>query len=319
MPFHFIESWKTCPQGLTDLTRRWSYQYGNGGVIDPAGRGMLLNGSQVSFCNTHFTVASRCMGGFWFTPLKLAATISNSSFMHLLLGGEWNTSNQIGFGIDPNGMLEVFQGDNFSGLGGTTLYTGTVPLLSGKNWIEFDFTSDATAGIFHVKVNGNDECTLTGINSAVRGVGLSGLSFSAGAGTIHLYGGAYFGDGTEGFLGPCEVERLYPVGWTTEANPDYQCQGGLFDAQSYADPGGTTEALQPPSYPPLLVHAIQSTRWVTGTSGNAFFSVTQPEAPIPSGGLTGASGGLYFDALLSAGHVPPIAGLARRHYGGMPG
>jgi hypothetical protein len=282
MTIRLIESWKTCPV-QADLLYRWNYQYGNGGSI--TSDGMSISGSQVSFCNCHFTAGVTTMLGFWFTPLgAFSPSVSNSSFMHLLLGGEWNTSNQLGFGIDPDGMLEVFQGDNFSGYGGTTLYTGTVPLEIGKKvWIETKYVSDTTTGSMEVRIDGKVECTLTGVNSAPRGVGLSGLCWSAGNNTLHLVGGMYVGDGDEGFLGPCNVERLYPVGWAGETDPVYTPTDNQFDSTHVTDPGSTPVALQPPSYNPKTIHAIQATRFVD-TGPAAFFSMDAVNGPIPTGG-----------------------------------
>ena len=320
MAFHFIESWKTCPVS-GDLTRRWTYQYGNGGLIVP--NGLLMNGWQVSYCNAHLTVASEVMIGFWFTPQAYAPTTENMSFLHLLNGGESNGNNQIGLGLNPDGTIAVFQGSNFSGHGGTTLFNGSKVLeLNTQYWIELHLVTHPTAGIFEVRIDGVVECDLTGINSSpTGGNGLTGISLTAGANTIHTFGGMYVGDGADGFLGPCAVERLNPIGWTGETFPNYSILDNLFDAQHHTDAGGTVSAISMPSYNPAIVHALQTTRWVSDSSpGTAYFRIDDINSTLPSGGLTAPTDGLYFEALMSKSRAAPTSPVGgRRRYSALPG
>ena len=284
--------------------------------------GLMVNGSQVSYCNTHFTVPSEMMMGFWFKPHSYAPSTVNMSFLHLLNGGEWNNVNQLGFGLNPNGTLAVFQGSNFSGQGGNTIFNGTTVLALDKwCWIELHIITHPTAGVFEVRINGNEECNLTGINSSPTGSnGLTGMSLCGGAGTIHTFGSLYVGDGSDGFLGPCMVERLNPIGWTGEAFPNYSVVDNLFDAQHYTDTGGAVSALMKPSYNPAVVHALQTTRWVNPASpGSAYFRIDDIAGPLPSSGLTAPTDGLYFEVLMSKTAAEPVFSGQRRKYSANPG
>lgn len=312
MTIRLIESWKTYPV-LNDHTRRWTFQYGVGGIIVPGG--MRTEGTSVVYCNTHWLNLPTIMMGFWFTPLKRAPSVNNSSLLHINRNGEYNTDQQVGLGNNPDGTISVFRGDNFSGYGGTTIANGTTPLAIGQRyWIEFKLvTGVGTAGSYELRINGFPEILLTGIDTAPRGVGSTGLTLSAGAGAIHLYGGLYVGDGAEGFLGPCEVERIYPAGFTTEPKPNYTLLGGVFDQTKMADRGGADAVYSNPSYNPQKVHAVQSMRWVTAaTPGNAYVSLDQPNAPIPNGGIVAPDDALYVEVLMSKAFIPPPFSSRRR-------
>lgn len=206
--FVLLESWQTYNTSA-DITRRWVYQQGNGGTL--ASGGLLVNGSQVSYCNTHIPPLQKLRMGFNFTAQAYAPTVSNSSFLHLLQGGETNNNNQIGLGLNPDGTLSVFYGPNFSGLGGTTLANGTTVLaLNTAYWIELDVQiATGTAGSVTLKLNGVTEIALSGISTCYQTYGwVERVALTAGANALHLFGGLYIGDGSRGWIGPSNVSRV---------------------------------------------------------------------------------------------------------------
>lgn len=219
-----IESWDTY-QNNTDLTRRWVYQFGNGGQLSSGS--LLMDGSTTSYCNTHIGALRSIRIGLNITPVVQCPTISNSSFLHLLQGGETNSNNQVGFGINPDGTLSVFYGSNFSGLGGTTLANGTTALATGVNyWVEVDVQlSTSTTGSVTVKINGSTEIALTGIRTSASNYPWVERVSLVGAGTAkHLFGALYIGDGAEGWLGPADVVRITLAGDT--AQKDFAVNSG---------------------------------------------------------------------------------------------
>lgn len=314
MTIRFIESWKTF-EGVNDHTRRWTYQLGNGGNV--VKDGLLLSGSSVSYCNTHILQANRALIGFWFTPLSYPPSVTNSSFIHLVKGGESNNQNQIGLGCNPDGTVSVFRGPNFSGLGGTTLANGTTPMPpSRRTWIELDVVfGGGTSGSFTLKLDGTTEIAQSGIDTLpITSGGITGISLTAGANAQHLYGGMYMGDGAEGFLGPCEFERLFPQPFSNSRTA-YTLIGGLFDSTNTADGGGADAVFTGPTYKPSVLHAVQAIR---PSGGNAYPSIDWIGAAPPSGGITAPADSLYVEAMMSkAGVQPPRP--ARQRYPAFPG
>lgn len=314
MTIRFIESWKTF-EGVNDHARRWTYQLGNGGNVTK--NGLLINGEAVSYCNTHILQANRALIGFWFTPLSYAPSVTNSSFLHLVKGGETNNQNQIGLGCNPDGTVSVFRGPNFSGLGGTTLANGTNPMaLRKRTWVELDVVFAAgTGGSLTLKLDDTTEIAQSGIDTLpVTSGGITGISLTAGAGSQHLVGGIYMGDGTEGFLGPCEFERLYPQPFA-DTRTAYTLIGGLFDSTNTAGGGGSDAIFTGPTYKPTTLHAVQAIR---PSGGNAYPSIDWFGSAIPSGGITAPADSLYVEAMMSkSGVQPPFPG--RRRFAALPG
>ncbi len=205
--YQLIESWATY-ENNSDMIRRWVYQEGNGGNLLDGG--MVMNGSQVSYCNTHFAPLSHIHIGMWFTPQVNDTSVTNSSFLHTLQGGETNANCQIGLGLAPGGFLEVFFGTNFSGLGGTTLGTGTTALAMGTAyWLELDIVYSTTVGSVTLKIGTNTELAFSNICTVNTSYGWAErLSLAAGAGSQYLFGGMYIADGSVGWTGPVNISRL---------------------------------------------------------------------------------------------------------------
>ena len=202
------------------------------------------------------------------------------------------------------------------------MFNGTKVLeRNTRYWIELHLITNSTTGVFEARIDGNVECNLTGINSSPTGSdGLTGRSLTAGANTIHTFGGMYVGDGADGFLGPCEVMRLNPAGWSGETNPNYTALDNQFDAQHHTDAGGAVSALSWLPYKPAIVHALQTTRWVTpGGPGSAYFRIDDIAGDLPSGGLTAPTDGLYFEAMVSKLVAEPVAVAGRRRSCAFPG
>lgn len=316
MTIRFIESWEY-PRKL-DVNRRWTYMMNNGGFVVP--NGCRMNGSIVSYCNAHIvTLAPRAMMGFWFTKHLFTPSVSNSSIIHLLNGGESNSQNQIGLGCNPDGTISVFRGVNFSGLGGTTLANGTTKLVPYRPvWIEMEVVfAGGTGGSVDLRINGNPEILLTGIDTLpIARPGIDAFGLAVGANAIHEFGEMYLGDGAEGFLGPCRVKRLFQLPWAGETYPNYNLSGTKFDSTAVADGGGPLGPISRPSYEPVKVFAIQSTRYTA--SPTASTDIVWMNAPIPPEGLFAPQDAFMIEALYSVDAITPAA-VGRRKFAYLPG
>lgn len=266
MTMYLVESWQTYAN-VTDMTRRWVFQQGNGGQLVTGG--CLLDGSQISYCNTHFPPLTTLMMGFELTCQAFAPSVTNSSMVHTLQDGETNANNQVGLGVNPDGTLSVFFGSNFTGLGGTTLANGTTALaLNTKYWIEWKVVYHPTAGSVEVRIDGNAEILLTGINTVSTSFGwVERLSICAGANAKHLYGGLYIGDGAEGWQGPSTVQRIALTGDTAQKDfvpssgtANYSLVNDLNTYTSYVSSGNLGDedlySLGSLSYVPNTIRAV---------------------------------------------------------------
>lgn len=186
--YNFVEDW---PYASTAAMRAvWDYQYGPGGVMVAGKQEMLVYGTSVAYCNRHFPQTPDFYYAFNFRCDARSPTVSNSSSLHLLRGGETNSQNQIGLGMNPNGTISVFRGINFSGLGGTTLANGTTVLeLGTTHLVELEVVFNLTAGSVRLRVDGNDEIFLNGIDT---GQSIDGISLCAGNNAQYIYSGASF-------------------------------------------------------------------------------------------------------------------------------
>lgn len=316
MTIRLIESWEYPRKA--DISRRWTYMTNRGGFITPGG--CQIDGTYVSYCNAQLVLLpSQVITGFWFNPLNYPPSVTNSSFLHLLKGGEANNSNQIGLGCNPDGTISVFRGPNFSGLGGTTLANGTtrVPLLS-RTWIEMKVVFAAgTGGSVEVRLNGDPEILLEGIDTKpITSGGIDRFGLCSGAGTVKEFGGLYVGDGAEGFLGPCNARRLYQLPWDGETYPNFSLSGNKFDSTQVADGGGVDGPITRPSYNPAKVFAIQSTRYTA--SPTASTDIDWLNTPIPPEGLFAPRDALMIEALFSVSAIPTIK-RGRRKFAALPG
>lgn len=192
-----------------DLMVPWAYKLGNGGVLSAGG--VLVNGSTVSYCNRRIRSMNRLRIGFRHKCLQRAPSVTNSSFLHLPHGGESNTYNQVGLGMNPNGTLSIFYGANFSGMGGTTLGNGSTVLNVGaEHWIELDIVLSTTAtGSVELRIDGISELALSGIRTSSRPVpAVDRVSLVAGANAQHWFDALYVGDGAEGWLGAWDASLI---------------------------------------------------------------------------------------------------------------
>lgn len=209
MTYKFIESWSTYAN-TADILRRWPYQLGNGGVL--SGGKLLVDGSVVSYCNTHIGILKTVHIGMNVNFVNRAPTVENSSFLHICVNGETNSDNTVGLGMNPDGTLSVFYGSNFSGFGGTTLANGTTVIPTGtETWIEIEVVqSRTTTGSVVVKINGSAEISLTGIrtNPSTNADFAYIISLVAAANTQHIFGSLFISDGAEGWTGPAQASRL---------------------------------------------------------------------------------------------------------------
>lgn len=304
---YLIESWKTYADA-TDLLRRWVYQLGNGGQL--VSGGCLLDGSTVSYCNTHIPPLTTLMMGFELTCNAFAPSVSNSSLIHTLQGGETNGSNQIGLGVNPTGTLSVFYGTNFSGLGGTTLANGTTVLALGvKNWLELKVVYHPTAGSVEVRINGVVEILLTGINTVASGLAgwVERIALVAGASSLHLFGGLYIGDGAEGWLGTSTVQRLALTADTAQKNftpssgsTNYSLVNDLKTYTSYVSSGNIGDedlySIATLTYTPSAVRAVQVQAQAKNTVSTNLIKALVPVMSM--GGSTRGSGARQLGAAL---------------------
>lgn len=208
---NFIEGWSTYANRAESLLR-WAYQaQGNGGTLSNGG--MLMNGSVVSYCNARIRPLSRIRWGFKHKCLKRAPSVTNSSFLHLTQGGETNSQNQIGLGMNPNGTVSIFYGMNFSGLGGVTLGNGATVLdVGSEHWIELDvlLALDNTGSV-ELRIDGVPELVFSGIRTSARATPVvDRVSLVAAGGAQHWFGSMYVGDGDDGWMGSSAV-YLLPV------------------------------------------------------------------------------------------------------------
>lgn len=293
--FTLLESWQTYAS-TADIVRRWMFQSGNGGALSPGGGSVVMNGSQVSYCNTHIPPQQKIRIGLNFTPQAYAPTVQNSSFLHLLQGGETNSNNQIGLGQNPDGTLSVFFGQNFSGFGGTTLANGTTPLALGTAyWLELDVQVAAgAAGAVTLKINGVPEITLTGITTAfMPSAWVDRVSLTAGASAIHTIGGLYISDGSPGWIGPASVQRILLAADTAQRDFAPSTGGTNFSLLNTLDDAANVSssnlsatdlyALAPPPSSPPTVVALQIEAEALQTNGANLVNVLAPV--ISQGGV----------------------------------
>lgn len=309
--FALLESWKTY-NNTADILRRWVYQLGNGGVLTSGGGSVILNGSTVSYCNTHISPLQKFRMGFNFSPQgAFAPSVTNSSFLHLLQGGEDNTFNQIGLGCNPDGTLSVFYGQNFSGLGGTTLANGTTVLALGSNyWIEIDVqVAPGTAGSATVKINGATEFALTGISTcATTRPWIDRVSIVAGAGTTHVFGPLYIGDGSRGWIGPSTVQRVLLNADTAQKDFTSSTGGASYpllntiDDTAYVSSSSLSAtdryALATLSSTPIAVAAVQVEAEALQTNSANLINVLQPV--VTQAGISAGRGAVRPPATLPA-------------------
>lgn len=294
---------------------------GTGGEIIPEGCYIEALGTTVTYVNNRFTEINRIALGFWFTPLNRPPSVYFSSFLHLIRNGETNGQNQLGLGLNPNGTISVFRGDDFSGFGGETVANGTTPLTNGvAHWIEIDcLFGGGTSGYFRLRLNESPEITLDNFNTSPRGGGVTGVSFTGGADTRKIIGGLYIGDGQEGFLGKCRVERVYRQPEANLYPTPYFFENRLFDSTAVAPPSVPLAEFSAPTYTPDTLYAVQATRLVNpGVNSNAQVVVDWINGPLPQA-VEAAEDALYVEVLMSAAGENPTRSSLRQKYSAIPG
>jgi hypothetical protein len=204
---HFVEGWSRYVN--VDDALRWFFRIGKPELKDG---GALMGGMFATMMNARVSPRSRVHIGFWHECRKRPPSVTNSSFIHLPYGGDLNTSNQIGLGMNPDGTVSVFYGKNFSGLGGLTLGNGSTVLdVGSRHWIELDVVLSLTnTGSVELRIDGNPELSLTGIRtSAMTKALVDRVTICGGANvSTHWFGGLFVSDGDEGWLGPQDMHEV---------------------------------------------------------------------------------------------------------------